>query len=502
VIEADFDVVTRAKTLKTQTKKKSVRFNSKTVPAAPIVEPIPVPDFDKLNRQIQELALDKERLLQQLASTRNPNASTLAERRCFICDGAYPHCLGPANCPDVRNLINEGLAMYSPQGRLVRPDGSDLPRNTQGYGGVARVLREERDRLNKAGPLNKGKEREVPPHFAQAAGVQCDGYDVLGHDCYAVAATPTCSYPVTRSQKGPNYEPYPSKKPEKKPRSEPTIPPLVKKTPTKSTNNPTSVPVTTQPQAIKTPKTIPKVTPQAPAPVAAPQPQPPYQNMADAWRDNKKNKPTIKKPNQQDVDMQDASKGKGGYHFTSTIQEMAEGDAIQSRILDTLITLPLRDVLGISADLQKRFANLTKTRRKYAQKATTSHGHYEGHICESEGEESGCESETDEKQQETVATTSRLQFSYKAHEDVEQILERYTSAVSLQAAPLFAMATGRFEGSMSGYDVTFMVDTGSKLNLVLEEFFRRTALPLNHDGARWSLKGINGPAVPPRWLRS
>jgi hypothetical protein len=112
--ESDFDVVTRAKTLKTQTKKKSVRFNSKTVPAAPIVEPIPVPDFDKLNRQIQELALNKERLLQQLASTRNPNASTLAEQRCFICDGAYPHHLGPANCPDVRNLINEGLAMYSP----------------------------------------------------------------------------------------------------------------------------------------------------------------------------------------------------------------------------------------------------------------------------------------------------------------------------------------------------------------------------------------------------
>jgi hypothetical protein len=49
---------------------------------------------------------------------------------------------------------------------------------------------------------------------------------------------------------------------------------------------------------------------------------------------------------------------------------------------------------------------------------------------------------------------------------------------------------------MASNDVTFMVDTGSELNLMSEEFFRRTALPLDHDGSRWSLKGINGPAVP------
>jgi hypothetical protein len=204
----------------------------------------------------------------------------------------------------------------------------------------------------------------------------------------------------------------------------------------------------------------------------------------------------VKKPDQQDVEMHDASKNKGGYHFTSTVQEMADGNAIQARILDTVITLPLREILGISADLQKRFANLTKTRREYSHKAaTTAHSYLEDHECSSEGE-SDRESETNDQYQETSTDASRLQFSYNANEDVHEILERYTSAVSLQAAPLFAMATGRFEGSMAGHNVIFMVDTGSELNLMSEEFYRRTALPLDHDGARWSLKGINGPAVP------
>jgi hypothetical protein len=43
----------------------------------------------------------------------------------------------------------------------------------------------------------------------------------------------------------------------------------------------------------------------------------------------------------------------GGYHFTSTVQEMVDGDAIQRRILETIIMLPLKEILGISPELQK-----------------------------------------------------------------------------------------------------------------------------------------------------
>jgi hypothetical protein len=133
-----------------------------------------------------------------------------------------------------------------------------------------------------------------------------------------------------RSQKGPNYKLYPTKKPEKKQKTAPIIPPPTKKAPATPATVPPPVPVTTQPQVTKLPKAIPQTPSQPPPSVPVPLPQPPYQNTADAWKENKKNKPTAKKTDNQDVEMQDASKNKGGYHFTSMIQEMAEGDAIQS----------------------------------------------------------------------------------------------------------------------------------------------------------------------------
>ena len=142
--------------------------------------------------------------------------------------------------------------------------------------------------------------------------------------------------------------------------------------------------------------------------------------------------------------------------------------------------------------------NLTKTRHEYSQKVSTAahgYGMTEEDNCSSDSEsEQGYES--DDTFQETAATESRLQFSYRAHKDIEEILECYTSAVSLQAAPLFAMSTGHFDSTLAGNKVTFMVNTGSELNLMSEEFYRRTSLPLDHDGTHWSLKGINGPAVP------
>ena len=62
------------------------------------------------------------------------------------------------------------------------------------------------------------------------------------------------------------------------------------------------------------------------------------------------------------------AKTPGGYHFTSTVQDMANGDVVQTKILDMPITLPLKDVIGISTDLQKWFAGLTKIWCEYATK--------------------------------------------------------------------------------------------------------------------------------------
>ena len=41
-----------------------------------------------------------------------------------------------------------------------------------------------------------------------------------------------------------------------------------------------------------------------------------------------------------------------------------------------------------------------------------------------------------------------------------------------------------------------MVDTGSELNLMSQEFYGRTSLAIDLDGTCWSLKGINSRLVP------
>jgi hypothetical protein len=147
----------------------------------------------------------------------------------------------------------------------------------------------------------------------------------------------------------------------------------------------------------------------------------------------------------EDVDMQDGTrpppKTTGGYHFTSTVQDMVNGDVVQTKILDTLITLPLKEVIGISADLQKRFAGLTKTRREYSSKtieAEPMDDYYQidAAFIENETEDVfSYEMEGESTTQEYVM----VHLSYQEDEDLDSILLRYSSAIKVVMSPLFAI---------------------------------------------------------------
>jgi hypothetical protein len=145
-----------------------------------------------------------------------------------------------------------------------------------------------------------------------------------------------------------------------------------------------------------------------------------------------------------------------------------------------MITLPLKEILGISPELQKRFTGLTKTRREYTASPVTS-----------------TPSQDLSMSQNSTLAYSKIFLSYdEENENIDEILVRYSSTVKLHTNPLFAMTTGRFEGTLAGCPIVFMVDTGSELNLISHSLFQQTALALNMDGARWSLKGVNGGPVP------
>jgi hypothetical protein len=101
------------------------------------------------------------------------------------------------------------------------------------------------------------------------------------------------------------------------------------------------------------------------------------------------------------------------------------------------------------ADLQKRFANLTKTRREYATKTDTLqplNKYYDtetAYIEEVYGDE-GQEYTNEDKLVDATPAYSTVHLSYESYrddEDLDGVLLRYSSAVKVVTT---AMTTGRF----------------------------------------------------------
>ena len=63
------------------------------------------------------------------------------------------------------------------------------------------------------------------------------------------------------------------------------------------------------------------------------------------------------------------AKSTSAYHFTSDIQEMYDLDKIvREKVNKTVVQLELRELLALSAYLQKSVSNLTKTQHEYNTK--------------------------------------------------------------------------------------------------------------------------------------
>lgn len=180
-----------------------------------------------------------------------------------------------------------------------------------------------------------------------------------------------------------------------------------------------------------------------------------------------------------------------------------------------IVHLELGELLAISAFMQKSISNMTKTRWEYKSKPMVVNiveVLEEAEWAEEDvslTELAGGYNSDDEDFYCTLPSTESfsnagfielqvgLEFD-ESKESKEDILIRYASAVKIHLTPqpLFAMVTGRFKGKFAGIDAVFMIDTGSELNLIAQEFYDRMNLAIDLDGTRWSLKGINGRPVP------
>ncbi|GLB41123.1 hypothetical protein LshimejAT787_0903380 [Lyophyllum shimeji] len=503
-------------------KKKLVTFkvpSKNTVPDAPVVDPAASSsEIENLTKQLRELKLmnvelsRKVDLAQPKAASANQPDTTY-----FICNLSGTHRLGVRFCPDAKRLIEEQLAMFNPSGRFVRADGSDLP-NSRGTGhGVAKLLRDERQAQQHLKGKGCADIRDQPPHLSNFAGLQFDGRDVMDDEVYGVSAASTVpawratASPATRSGKE-SVRHDPLKRPAPKPKPDQPVIPRITQTDNDAQRSKTKDTVTGANPQVST------SLPQKPKPtIAKPTQTPPAINTKEGYR-NAKRAP-------KDVEMRDGTsrnpppKAGPTYHFTSSIQESFDALALQEQILSTPITLTLGSLLGSSPEMQRRFANLTKTRREYTEKSDKP---VVAHLVEAlendpnEDNEDECvwftaqadadddaPDSDDEEEYEAifsptvVKSESRVQVDYDPNvDDEDDIYARYASAVRMHVQPLYAMVTGRFRGKFAGQWVFFMVDCGSELNIVGMELYEKTTLPIDLDGTRWSLKGINGGPVP------
>ena len=168
--------------------RKRVTFK-KTVPVAPIVEPVDLTPVDRLAKQMEELRLSHTEFLHSVNITPNANLTNqqiMREARCFFCDKTT-HRLGLKFCPEVEVCIKEGLVAYTPLGRLVHSDGSELPRAFGSGRGVVKILQEQHTASSH--PKGKGREvtRDLPPHMANYAGLLFDGQEVLSSEVFNVS---------------------------------------------------------------------------------------------------------------------------------------------------------------------------------------------------------------------------------------------------------------------------------------------------------------------------
>ncbi|KAI0645471.1 hypothetical protein C8Q79DRAFT_964742 [Trametes meyenii] len=324
------------------------------------------------------------------------------DRRCYVCGKSegfgLDHRLGIRNCPDTDLLIREQLLMYHPtDGRLVRPDGRDLPRLGTLPNGLAAFLRSEIQGPSQS--ARQGRDRAAPQQSAS-----CSMVGLYHND------KPVLSYPTTSHLTSASAYAYPAvtwskgKDSERTARIEEVVEDNTMKTMHQSTTS-------SKQKVVAMPKTA------LPHPVNTEKGWKDVQNLKRQTRVEEVPEDSVAQPKSDISRLKIGQKG-AGLRFTSDLQESVSIEALQEQILGTKVTLTLREVLAMSPHLQKRFQSLVKTRREFDPLSTKS------------GEVEACETDYVEGRPLDDTGVASVTFSPEI-EDVEMLLERYADAVAL-----------------------------------------------------------------------
>ncbi|THV01501.1 hypothetical protein K435DRAFT_655246 [Dendrothele bispora CBS 962.96] len=394
------------------------------------------------------------------------------QRRCFICGETNSHPMHPSRCHLMPGLLRDHLVIINPNNqRYQLPTGNDLPKLLRDYeGGVAAFLRRQQ---------NTGSDfrRESPPHMGNTStntanvsniGLSYGGVDVFTSDVFAMSAPDSYdsyAYPTLRSGRDTSRRFDPKARPKTDNQAQ------SKESP--SSNRP-PVPVPSQ-----GPSTSTQRPPQVPAqrPIEVAPPQNPI-NREEGWKASKPS--SSKGKEKEDVSMKDGT-GKPGasYHFTLTLSEKADANEICNKIFETQISIPIGQLIGVSPQLQKLVTDQTRTKREYKTKTAEYSYNYE----------------STRSQVESCATLDPvfpLNVGVGNFEELPSFLVKYSNAVVTNPDKFYAMVTGKMEVTINGVSLTAMIDSGSELNLISRDVPDKVGLPIDFEGMKWTLRGVNG----------
>ncbi|THV01745.1 hypothetical protein K435DRAFT_853437 [Dendrothele bispora CBS 962.96] len=393
-------------------------------------------------------------------------------RRCFICGETNSHPMHPSRCHLMPGLLRDHLVIINPNNqRYQLSSGNDLPKLPRDYeGGVEAFLRRQQ---------NTGSDfrREQPPHMgnqtsnsANVSNIELSygGVDVFTSDVFAMSAPDSydsSAYPTLRTGKDTSrrYDP----------KARPRTDDQAKSTRTPSSNRP---PVPTPPQE---PSTSTQRPPQLPAqkPIEVVPPNHPI-NREEGWKASKPSNNKGKEKEKEDVSMRDVT-GKPGpsYHFTSTLSEKTDANEICNKIFDTQISIPIGHLIGVSPQLQKFVTEQTRTKREYKSKPAEYSYNFESNYG------------VEEEEYEPVYPSN---VGVGNFEELPSFLVKYSNAVTTNPEKFYAMVTGKMEVTINGVSLTAMIDSGSELNLISRDVPDRVGLPIDFEGMKWMLRGVNG----------
>jgi hypothetical protein len=165
---------------------------------------------------------------------------------------------------------------------------------------------------------------------------------------------------------------------------------------------------------------------------------------------------TSKSPSVPEIDMTAKETGPK-YRFTSDVEESVNVDKTIDRIFgEVKLTVGLSELLALSPAMRKRLAEMTKTKRV----PTTDY----------------------------VPKTKKVAVAEEAPEGNEVYVS--TNIAQVERNPRYSAALPRVQTEVNGAPGIGMMDTGSQINIMTEEFWMKTSLPIN-EGRKIRMQGVN-----------